>query len=170
MVNTARDTSLHKSPFWLLGASSRDDRQRIVQRADDKSLELDHDLCQKARAELTNPRTRLTAEIAWLPGVSPRKAEQLAARILTEPMAIDSGIPALAHLNLMTAAFETLDDRAQPKDIAVFIQEIASLIDELVVVNAGSRRSSRWGSRCPGLPTPSREGRPRDPQHAGEPR
>jgi hypothetical protein len=135
VANTVRDTSLHRSPFWLLGASSRDDRQRIVQRADDKSLELDHDLCQKARAELTNPRTRLAAEIAWLPGLSPKKAEQLAARILTEPMAIDSGMPALAHLNLMTAAFETLDEPVQAKDVAVFIQEIASLIDELVVAN-----------------------------------
>ena len=105
MMDTTRGTSLHRSAFWILGASSRDDRQRIVQHADEKSLELDHDLCQKARSELTNPRTRLAAEIAWLPGISPKKAQQLAARILSEPMAIESGIPALAHLNLMTAAF-----------------------------------------------------------------
>jgi hypothetical protein len=135
VTDTTRGTSLHRSAFWILGASSRDDRQRIVQHADEKSLELDHDLCQKARSELTNPRTRLAAEIAWLPGISPKKAEQLAARILSEPMAIESGIPALAHLNLMTAAFETLDQRTQAKDVAVFIQEIASEIDELVVAD-----------------------------------
>jgi hypothetical protein len=135
VTDTTRGTSLHRSAFWILGASSRDDRQRIVQRADEKSLEQDHDLCQKARSELTNPRTRLAAEIAWLPGVSPKKAEQLAARLISEPMAIESGIPALAHLNLMTAAFETLDQAAQAKDVAVFIQEIASEIDELVVAD-----------------------------------
>lgn len=135
MTDTTRGTSLHRSAFWVLGVSSRDDRQRIVQRADEKSLEQDHDLCQKARSELTNPRTRLAAELAWLPGVSPKKAEQLAARLISEPTAIESGIPALAHLNLMTAAFETLDQRAQPNDVAVFIQEIASEIDGLVVAD-----------------------------------
>lgn len=135
MTNTASSTSLHRSAFWILGASARDDRQRIVQRADDKSLELDHDLCQKARSELTNPRTRLAAEISWLPGISPRKAEQLAARILTEPMAIEPGIPALAHLNLMVAAFETLDDRAQANEVALLIQELASEADGLVIAD-----------------------------------
>jgi hypothetical protein len=133
--STARYTSLHKSPFWVLGTSSRDDRQRIVQSADDKSLELDHDLCQRARSDLTNPRTRLAAEIAWLPGVSPVKAEQLATRVLTEPMAIETGIPALAHLNLRVAAFESLHDQFQPNDVATFIQELASSIDALVVAD-----------------------------------
>ena len=39
--------------------------------------------------DLTNPRTRLEgAEIAWLPGVSPRKAVQLVENLLNEPMAI----------------------------------------------------------------------------------
>jgi hypothetical protein len=135
MPNTPPTPSLHKNPFWVLGASSRDDRLRIVQRADDRSLELDHDLCQKARSELTNPRTRLAAEIAWLPGISPRKAEQLAARILSEPMAIESGIPALAHLNLMLAAFETLDRQTQAGDVAIFIQQIATEIDDLVAAH-----------------------------------
>lgn len=128
-------TSLHKSPFWVLGASSRDDRQRIVQQADERSLQLDHDLCQKARSELTNPRTRLAAEIAWLPGVSPRKAEQLAARILTEQLTVETGIPALAHLNLMVASFETLDLQAQPDAVAVFIRELASKTDELIIAD-----------------------------------
>src|SRR5262245_20339870 len=68
-VDGILETSLHKSPFWILGASLRDDRQRIVERADERALELDPDVCQKARSELTNPRTRLTAEIGWLPGI-----------------------------------------------------------------------------------------------------
>jgi hypothetical protein len=60
-----------------LGVTTRDNRRRIVELAEEKSLELDHDVCQKARSDLTNPRTRLSVEIAWLPGVSPRKAIQL---------------------------------------------------------------------------------------------
>lgn len=66
-------TALNKSPFAVLGVTTRDDRRRIVELAEEKSLELDHELCQKARSDLTNPRTRLSAEIAWLPGVSREK-------------------------------------------------------------------------------------------------
>jgi hypothetical protein len=44
-----------------LGVTTRDDRRRIVELAEEKSLELDHEVCQKARSDLTNPRTRLSA-------------------------------------------------------------------------------------------------------------
>jgi hypothetical protein len=91
-----------------LGVTTRDDRRRIVELAEEKSLELDHDVCQKARSDLTNPRSRLSVEMAWLPGVSPRKASQLVENLLHNPMAIreESGLPTLAHLNLLAAAFE----------------------------------------------------------------
>lgn len=126
-------TLLHKSPFAVLGATIRDDRRRIVELAEEKSLELDYDLCQKARSDLTNPRTRLGAEIAWLPGVSPRKAIHLVDGLLSEPMAIreESGLPTLAHLNLLAAAFETVDDQHDAEDVASFIQEIAYLAEDL---------------------------------------
>src|SRR3546814_8488823 len=74
---TLKSTALHQMPFAILGVTTRDDRRRIVELAEEKSLELDHDVCQKARSDLTNPRNRLSTEIAWLPGVSPRKASQL---------------------------------------------------------------------------------------------
>ncbi|WP_293194226.1 hypothetical protein [Ottowia sp.] len=48
-------TALHQSAFAVLGATARDDRRRIVELAEEKSLELDHDICQKARSDLTNP-------------------------------------------------------------------------------------------------------------------
>ena len=100
-------TALHQSAFAVLGVTTRDDRRRIVELAEEKSLELDHDVCQKARSDLTNPRTRLGVEIAWLPGVSPRKAGQLVENLLNEPMAIreESGLPTLAHLILLSVFF-----------------------------------------------------------------
>src|SRR3546814_8022812 len=61
---TLKTTALHQTPFAILGVTTRDDRRRIVELAEEKSLELDHDVCQKARSDLTNPRTRLSAEIA----------------------------------------------------------------------------------------------------------
>lgn len=130
-----KETALHRNPFWLLGVTTRDDRRRIVELAEEKSLELDHDACQKARSDLTSPRTRLGAEMAWLPGVSPRKAAQLTEMLLQDPMSIrgDSGLPPLAHANLMAAAFEAVDANDEVEDIAEFIQEMAYLVDELSI-------------------------------------
>lgn len=126
-------TALHQSAFAVLGATTRDDRRRIVELAEEKSLELDHDVCQKARSDLTNPRTRLSAEIAWLPGVSPRKASQLVESLLHDPMAVreESGLPTLAHSNLLAAALEAVDGEHDAEDLASYIQEVAYLVDEL---------------------------------------
>ena len=124
---------LHQSAFSVLGVTTRDNRRRIVELAEEKSLELDHDICQKARSDLTNPRTRLGVEIAWLPGVSPRKATQLVESLLDNPMAIrkESGLPTLAHLNLLAAAFEAVDGEHDVEDLAGFIMEAAYLAEEL---------------------------------------
>lgn len=126
-------TVLHKNPFAILGVTTRDDRKKIAEQAEEKSLELDHDVCQKARSDLTHPRNRLSAEIAWLPGVSPRKASQLLEGLLRDPMAIreESGLPTLAHCNLMAAAFEAVNANDQAEDVAEFIQEMAYLVDDL---------------------------------------
>jgi len=126
-------TVLHQSPFAVLGVTTRDNRKRIVEFAEEKSLELDLDVCQKARSDLTNPRTRLSVEIAWLPGVSPRKATQLIELLASEPLAIreETGLPTLAHLNLLAAAFEFVNESIDAEDLAQFIQETAYLADEL---------------------------------------
>ena len=126
-------TALHQSAFSVLGVTTRDNRRRIVELAEEKSLELDHDVCQKARSDLTNPRTRLSVEIAWLPGVSPRKASQLVENLVNDPMAIrqESGLPTLAHLNLLAAAFEAVDGKHDADDLAEFIMEAAYLAEDL---------------------------------------
>lgn len=62
---------LFKNPFYILGATLRDDRYRIIELAEERSLLSDADACMEARAILTNPRRRISAEVAWLPGVDP---------------------------------------------------------------------------------------------------
>lgn len=130
---SVKGTVLHESPFAVLSASPRDDRRRIVDLAEEKALEIDHAKCQKARSDLTNPRTRLSAEVAWLPGVSPRRAQTVTQALLTDPMAARSevGLPALAHCNLMAAAFEAVDAQDAPQELAEFILEMALRVDEL---------------------------------------
>lgn len=71
--------------------------------------------------------------MSWLPGVSPRKAAQLVSALHSDPMSIreESGLPTLAHLNLLAAAFEAVDGSDSADDVAEFIQEMAYLVDDL---------------------------------------
>ena len=55
-------TSLHANPFAVLQVTTRDNSRRVVEASEERSLLIDHDICQKARSELTNPRQRLSAE------------------------------------------------------------------------------------------------------------
>lgn len=128
-----KSTVLHQGPFAILGVTTRDDRKRIVAQAEERALEQDHDACQKARSDLTAPRSRLSAEVAWLPGVSPRKAAQLLDALLEDPMLArsESGLPTLAHLNLLAASLEAVDGDWDTDDLSSFIQEIAYLQDDL---------------------------------------
>jgi hypothetical protein len=130
-------TALHRNPFFLLGATTRDDRQRIVELAEQKLLELDQEVCQKARNDLTNPRARLTTEMAWFPGVSPNKASHLLQKVLQDSMSVrsEAGLPLLAHANLMAAAFEAIDTKDDPSDVTSFIEQFATLVDNITVAD-----------------------------------
>ncbi len=132
-----KPTTLHRNAFYILGATIRDDRRKIVELAEEKSLELDHEVCQKARSDLTNPRTRLSVEMAWLSGVSPKKSNQLISQVIQDPMSIrlESGIPLLAHANLMAVAFESVNDKNDPHEITDFILELAYCTERLSTDN-----------------------------------
>jgi hypothetical protein len=127
--------SLSISPFFILGASVLDNRKRLIELADEKSLITDSDVCQKARTDLTNLRSRLGFEIAWMPGVSPEKASEALDILRTDPNKIrdQPDLPKLAHLNLLCAAFELVDDKSEAQSIAKFIIEIAELSEALSV-------------------------------------
>ena len=99
---------IKENPFYILEVSTRDTRQKIVEMAEDKSLELDEELVQKAQSNLVTPSRRLTAELDWFPGVAP-------ARISKIIDALDSGnlgqinqydLPVLAHINFYIELLE----------------------------------------------------------------
>ncbi len=68
---------LLENPFYILGVSSRDNRRRIMELADERSLLLASNECIEARSVLTNPRRRLTAELAWLLRLSPKGVSKI---------------------------------------------------------------------------------------------
>jgi hypothetical protein len=128
----AQATTLHQNPFYLLGVTTRDSQRRIIEK---KFLNRDHNTCEDAGYKLLNPKTRLRAELAWLPAaaVSPRKIAQLAALLLQDRSSIwtKAGLPSLAHANLMAAALELVDTSDNPEDIAKLMEKIAFLIEDL---------------------------------------
>ena len=130
-------TTLHQSPFSILGVTIRDNRQHIVKLSEVRSLEIGHDVSQDARSALTNPRTRLSSEMSWLPGVSPNRANAYLKMLVDAPMYLrqELRIPTLAHLNLLSAAFDAIDENHDLDDLVDFILEFATLVDLVNVEN-----------------------------------
>ena len=101
---------LLQNPFYILTASPRDDRRHIMELADDRSLLLDSNECMNARSDLTTPRKRLSAEIAWLPGIGPKRAKEVLTVVETSPLgllAIDN-LSSMARSNLLAAGLTRL--------------------------------------------------------------
>ena len=61
---------LLENPFYILRATPQDDIRKIVELTTECLLLSDADACKKAETILKNPRKRVTAEVAWLPGVN----------------------------------------------------------------------------------------------------
>lgn len=127
-----RVTTIHANAFWVIGATTRDDRQKIVELAETRSLESAGDEAQNARAALTNPKGRLAQEVSWLPGVAPKKASQAVASVAERGLAVayDEGLPPLARANLTAAAFELVQDLV-PHQMAAFVIKLVELVEAI---------------------------------------
>lgn len=68
---------LLQNPFHILGATTQDNKQRIVDLAEHALLLDSGALSGNARSTLMNPKKRIAAEIAWLPGVTSECISQL---------------------------------------------------------------------------------------------
>lgn len=123
---------LLQNPFHILNASPRDNRRRIMELADERSLLLDSSECMEARSELTNPRKRLSAEVAWLPGIGPKRAGEVLSLIESSPtdlLAVDN-LSSIARANLLAAGLARLPDH-NADDVAEWILEIAWAFEDL---------------------------------------
>lgn len=134
MSVTTRPNPLLETPFALLGATARDNRRRIIELTEEKQLTLEHDLCVKARGDLTNPRSRLSCEIAWLPGVSPTRANAYCS-LLNENLGSflerAQEETALVRVNLLAAALQALDDAYHPMVWASAVLELSLSVDDI---------------------------------------
>ncbi len=73
LFDTYVGMDLLQNSFYILNATQRDNRHRIIELAEKQSLLSDADKCMAARSELTMPRNRISAEVAWLPGIVPER-------------------------------------------------------------------------------------------------
>jgi hypothetical protein len=103
---------LFDNPFYIIGASSRDDRRRIMELYDERSFNLDSDICSSAKQILTNPRKRLAAEVAWLPGLRPNYASKVLSILRNTPYEVleMNSIPSLAYANILATCLAELSD------------------------------------------------------------
>lgn len=129
----SKTTSLHANSFHVLGVTIRDDRHTIVDAAEERALSLDHETCQKARSDLTTPRSRLAVEMSWMPGLAPQAAEKLVATLLADPKSIrsEARLPELARANMMAAGLELVDEDETAESVAEFIRSFAWVVEEI---------------------------------------
>ena len=123
---------LLQNPFHIINASPRDNRRRIMELADERSLLLDSNECMEARSELTNPRKRLSAEVAWLPGIGPKRAGEVLSLIESSPtklLAVDN-LSSIARANLLASGLARLQDH-NADDVAEWILEISWAFDDI---------------------------------------
>ena len=88
---------LLKNPFHILGATTRDHRHRIIELAEERSLLGDANECAESRSILITPSRRISAEVAWLPGVDPTLYDEI-LRHLDSPNQIFFNINRLTHI------------------------------------------------------------------------
>lgn len=117
---------LLQNPFNILSANPRDNRRRIMELADERSLLLDSSECMQARSDLTNPRKRLSAEVAWLPGIGPKRAGEMLSLIESSPsdlLGLDN-LTSIARANLLATGLSRMSNYTSD-DVAEWILAIS---------------------------------------------
>ena len=118
---------LLENPFYLLEATVHDDRRRLVELAEERSLLLDPEECTEARSNLSNPRKRLSAELAWLPGIEPEKVNEYTEKLNT----VDEGRARTS--SLLPISHEIDDPLARANWLASTIKRLSHCTDAVVV-------------------------------------
>lgn len=122
---------LMQNPFYVLNASPRDDRRRILELSEERSLHIDSNVCMQARVDLTNPRKRLTAEIAWFPGLSPHRTKELFDNL--ERLITTNDIPRLppvAKGNLLAFGLSRISNGSS-NNIALQMLQLAQAFEDI---------------------------------------
>ena len=137
-----------KNPFHILGATTRDNRHRIMELTEERSLLSDADECMAARSILIHPRRRISAEVAWLPGIDPMLSDEVLKR-LDSPNQNLLNITGLTHIvraNLLISGLSHLPNLSS-SNVVEWILAIAQASEAInpeevhAILNAERRMS-----------------------------
>jgi hypothetical protein len=121
---------LTENPFFILGVSTSDTREKIIEQADARSLEIDASICTQAKSTLTHPKNRLFAEVTWLAGVSPHHAKEIIEKIKHDPVSLSvvmKDMEPLSKCNLMAFAISVNNY----KDLDVWINFLCFTFNQI---------------------------------------
>ncbi|MDR1608405.1 MAG: hypothetical protein LBT38_08380 [Deltaproteobacteria bacterium] len=99
--------NLNKNPFNLINASVFDNSGKLAELVSEMGITLNHKVLSKIRDELLDSPKRLTAELAWLPGLNETRDQILILNTKPDSFLNAPQIPPLARANLLTAALQT---------------------------------------------------------------
>jgi len=124
---------LFENPFYILRATPRDNRQRIVELAEERSLVLDPDVCNKARADLLHPIKRIAAEVGWFPGTSPERLNNHLQLVeSSNAYGIDElNVSDLVKANLIAAGFTRISQLAS-EDVIEWSIKLAKVNEDVI--------------------------------------
>ena len=123
-MSIALECSFRRNPFYLLGATTRDGEGRILERVQQRAAALDPHLFRTARSNLADPRSRLSAEVSWLPGVPPDRAIAAVEILSGDSWTTEFQLPPLARANALAGRIES--SPIQEADVVRMILELAS--------------------------------------------
>jgi hypothetical protein len=129
------NTFLHKSAFNILEVSVRDSREKIIDQAENKSLLIDHEICNRAQSALNTSKLRVTEELNWLPGVAPNKAKKYLEELSQGLNPVDENLKlnGLVKANLLAAYLQTLDDSVKDILIIPLIINLSEAVDSIEI-------------------------------------
>lgn len=126
---------LLNNPFATLGATTRDDKRRIMVLAEEKSLISDEAGVRDAVAVLTNPRRRIAAEVGWLSGLGPKRILEAISTLESEPAQVRAlrRLPSLARANLLADGLIRVIEQLPQREVALWIIELADAHEEIEI-------------------------------------
>ena len=128
------------NPFFILNVSFQDSKEKIQDKAEEKTLELSEEYCRNAGRILINPKKRLEAEIGWFPGVSQRLIGEITKahnrityrRVLATVNEILNRIPILTCANIIAFFMSQIDENTPNiNDICKLFHIFFQLVNKL---------------------------------------
>ena len=147
------------NPFYILKCMPESSRSTIHEQAEEKSFDIDENLCKEAENILINPKKRLEAEISWFPGFGIKTVTERVKAVFSDTRKYVSDLfflktkNYLAEANLLAFGLELAKDVSEwSKDdirlaasfLCTFCEKIN--VSESIKKIAASREKSKFPS------------------------